>query len=250
MTGVQTCALPICKGLRPETTKEERWNRTDEGRFQAVYSCDKCFNVDGISVPEIEGVRGHARQVNKVSGMKGQTHRVRSLRHLKKALGGVGPRQGQSAYVITHGARFGDPDTASIVIGPCHLGSGGHFITARNLGATPELTGKSFLFFNSCSLGSQATPAASRGSYVGGFAEGLMRHAVCNETICHRWPVSQKWAKQLAEQFYRLRPLTAHARAAALLIARSKIEQEIAKETGEEQYDMTWLAPIHLWTLK
>jgi hypothetical protein len=55
---------------------------------------------------------------------------------------------------------------------------------------------------------------------------------------------------ELAERFYRLRPLTAHARAAALLIARSQVRDLVAQRTDEHRDDMSWLAPMHLWISK
>ena len=96
----------------------------------------------------------------------------------------------------------------------------------------------------------QASRQASAGSHVGGFAEGLIRYEVCNEAICNRWPVNQKCAMELAEQSYRLRPLTARALANPLLIARSQVKGLIAQQTDEHQDDTSWLAPVHLWVSK
>lgn len=236
------------RGRKPESTEQERWNPTHEDRFQAIYSCEESFHVDGISVDGIDAVVDHARRVHEVSGQTMPARHVRNLAEIAGALAGSQSDKGRSAYLITHGGRPADPDSDCVVIGPCPDGVADHFITACRLGTSSELRGTRFFFFNSCSLGRQANPEKSRGSYVGGFAEGVIRYEVCDETLCHRWPVSQEWAKKLAERFYQMRPLTAHGRAAALLIARSEIKGLIASKGGAAQHDMTWLAPIHLWT--
>lgn len=236
------------RGRKPESTEQERWNATREDRFQAIYSCEGIFHANGIKVDGIDAVMDHAQRVHEASGQTTPAQPVRSFGEIEAALAGSGQGKGNSAYLITHGWRLTDPDSDCIVIGPCPNGVDDHFITARRLGTSSELKGTCFFFFNSCSLGRQANPAQSRGGYVGGFAEGVIRYEVCDETLCHRWPVNTKWAKELAERFYQMRPQTAHGRAAALLIARSEIRDLIAKEGGAAQHDMAWLAPMHLWT--
>jgi CHAT domain-containing protein len=162
------------------------------------------------------------------------------LEHLRSASDPV-----EALHLTTHGVHERPPDESRIMVGPIDgkPEAGVEFVTLENVGSLtrPKLK---FAFFNCCELGFQASPTQLTGSYHGGFAAGLVKERITSEVICHRWSVTAKWALEFAREFYRSRPRTVHARAAALARARWKIKEMMRQ--AKVQNSM-WMAPIHIW---
>lgn len=221
-------------------------NPLDLAHIRAAYSCHEQVLVSGAPgpLPGLAGVQEEVSQIATLLGLrKGQWGEVRSVESLRNAFGTDASDVRRGVHVASHGVHGACPDDSGIVVGPVSglAPSRGVVVKAAQL----RDSGAAFAYVNCCRTG-QCDPAPAA-SYSGGFAQAAVQAGVCAEMIGNRWPVHDRWACRLAMEFYRLRPLTVHGRAVALLRARLVVLKEMTEKLHELPLDPTWLAPIHIW---
>ncbi|MFN0167222.1 MAG: CHAT domain-containing protein [Bryobacteraceae bacterium] len=228
----------------PKSTDDDKLlNSTGYHYFRAISSCHESCIVNGLRFPAVTNAEEHVQKV--LASLRlpaGQSRHVVDGDSLREAMDAEQEKK-CCAYVLTHGL-VGD-GTNALVVGPSSGDGSGARVRAAQLAAESGHR-RRFVYFNCCKLGHQQTEQEFRSRYFGGFAHEMLQRGVCHELICNRWPVTEKWALRLAEEFYLQRPSTAPARAMALFNARVRIEREMSR-AGEE-IDPTWLAPVHLWS--
>lgn len=222
---------------------------------KAICSCASKVKVNRVVCSAIRNVEGHTREIIKHMGLTDlQPISATSKQDVQRHFGG-NKKQIEIAHLTTHGIWYDKGERAGIVLGPKTAASDtGESLTSlairsnRNTSKSPNKGPiAKFVFVNSCGVASQLSPKKSAGRIVGSFAQGLLSDGVCGEVIGHRWAVGVQPALKLAEYFYQSKPVTVHARAAALQQARLKVLDESKQNDGKNHFWHTWMAPVHIW---
>jgi hypothetical protein len=221
-------------------------NRVSYKSFIGIHSCSKkSESEDGSSFGPVR--KGHEK-ISKILKHIGKEYDqpmyVKTSCELRKLIIQSLDNNERIIHIISHGVHAEPADCSSILVGPDDEGKA-ELVTANRLSPdNDEQRGPNFVYFNCCELGHHVS---SKNSYTGGFAVGAIMSGICCEIISNRWAARQGWAHKIESEFYKTKPCVVQSRSVALLRARLKVKELMKNSTLNEQYEPTWLAPIHIW---